>query len=217
MVVAGCGTAPTAPSLRSSPESDAIRRVDSIAVPPVMLPGDVHDERVTREAFEELTLLLALKGYVLHRVGRTVVRTASDLRPLGDLSPEELAAVLPDGGTHYLLCWIDALQGGRGGDPQKTAYVRVSAALIDRSGRRVLWRNFANQSSATFPVITPFSLEIARRQAQAPYVPPALRQSEFERSLREQAELGQMMASLVSPVTGAMRALLSSFPEREMR
>lgn len=201
----------------ASSDRDAILQIESIALPPILLPGDLENEQLTREVFEELTLRLALKGYVLHRVARTMPRPGPNPPSLGDLTPDALADLLPDGGTHYLLCWIDHVQGGRRGDVHAAASLHLSAALIDRNARRVLWRNTGSQGRVKFSANTPFLAWLAFQHANQPYVPDVLRQSEFDRALRESTELGQGMLDLISPTVGAVRNLLSSFPERPMR
>ena len=211
------GANPATSPPQFSPDREAILQIESIALPPVMLPGDLENEQLTREVFEELTLRLALKGYVLHRVARTTPRPGPNPPSLGDLSADALADLLPDGGTHYLLGWIDKVEGGRGGDANAAASLQVSAALIDRNAKRILWRNTGSQGRVQFPANTPFLTWLAFQHANQPYVPDALRQSEFDRALRESTDLGQRMLDLISPTVVAVRNLLSSFPERPIR
>jgi len=217
MAVNAFGANPATSPPQFSPDREAILRIESIALPPVLLPGDLENERLTREVFEELTLVLALKGYVLHRVGRTALRSGPRPPSLGDLSADALADLLPDGGTHYLLCWMDNVQAGRGGDANSATSIHLSAALIDRNAKRILWRNAASQGRIAFPASTPLLTWLAFQHATQPYVPDALRQSEFDRALRESTELGQSLLDLVSPTVVAVRNLLGSFPERPMR
>lgn len=191
-----------------SPERAAILQIESIALPPVLFPGDVTNETLTSEVFEEMTLALALKGYVLHRVGRIEPRSDPNPAPLSELSAEALASLLPEGGTHYLLCWIDYSMDGT---------VGISAVLIDRMAKSVLWRNSSSQGRILFQTDTPMGIYIAAQSANAPWVPPALRQSEFDRVLNQINESGQGLLDTLSPVVGAMRGLLSTFPEKPMR
>jgi hypothetical protein len=214
LAVAGCATAPALPD---TPQSQDIRRIESIAMPPVLLPGDVHDAALTRQVFKELSLQLALKGYVMHGVDRPAPRVGPSPPPLSELSPEALAGLLPDGGTHYLLCWIEELPGDGVPGVATLPSVRIAAVLIERPGRRVLWRNFVLAGGEEIPVVNLTALWFARWQrAQTPFASPVIKQLEYERAYNMFVDTQQMMARQASYLPGALRDLMSSFPVRPM-
>ena len=217
LIAAGCGTTP---SLAATAESEAIRQIQSIALPPVILPGGVSNDGVTRAAFEQLTLSLALKGYVMHRVDSLVLDAGVDPAKLRELSPAALSELLPAGNSHYLLCWIDETPAS-GGSGAKAGSLRVSAALVDRSGQRILWQNHAYHHSAD-PLQAEFAAFFGALMMElaSPYpafYTPIMRQTEFDNRMSLIADSNKLIAGLVPPVVIAIRALLSTFPERPMR
>lgn len=210
-LVSGCGTAP---AVRESPRSQAVRRIESIAMPPVLLPGDVQDPGLTKQVFDQVALSLALKGYVMHRVGRPAPRAGSNPQPLGELSDAALAQLLPDGGKHYLLCWIEASPEG-GAD---AASVRIAAALIERETQLVLWRNAAVRAGErSLPEINLMAIAFARwSRQQSPYASPAIRQIEHDRAFNQIVESQKMLEQAIPQLPATLRVLLSTFPERPM-
>lgn len=218
LIAAPFGTAST---LGAPAETADIRNVQSIALPPVILPGGVHDEGISNAAFEQLTLSLALKGYVMHRARDLALDSGIDPATLRDLGPEALAELLPEGSTYYLLCWIDYTPSSAAGGAANPDRLRASAVLIDRNQKRILWQNFAYQP-ATDPLQSKMAafvgamlLEVA--SPQPAFYTPIMRQIEFENRMNRLEQGYQMAESLASPVANVFRALLSSFPERPMR
>lgn len=213
-LLAGCATAPTLPD---TPQAQDIRRIESIAMPPVLLPGDVHDAALTRQVFKELSLQLALKGFVMHSVERTAPRVGPSPPPLSTLSPEALADLLPQGGTHFLLCWIEEMPPSAATALGTPPSVRITAALIDRPGRRVMWRNFVLAGGEEIPVVNLSALWFARWQkSQSPFASPAIKDLDFERAYGTVADSQKMLARQESYLPGAARDLLSTFPVRPL-
>lgn len=218
LIATSCGTAP---SVAQTAESESIREIQSIALPPVILPGGVHNDRITREAFEQLTMSLALKGYVMHRVKGLSIDSSVDPAALRGLGPEALSSLLPEGGTHYLLCWIDYTAASPGATAVTAGPLRASAVLIDRNQKRVLWQNLA-YLPATDPLQTKMAaftgaLMLNRMSPPPAFYTPAMRQFDFENRMNQLEQGYQMAESLASPVANTLRALLSTLPERPMR
>jgi len=147
LLIAGCASAPPSAATRATPESDAIRRIESIALLPVVFPSPQEDPRLTSHVFNALTLALAEKGYVLHRAGPFAAADAVSPQQLRHADADGLIALLPDSGRHYLLCWIDELTKDESLLVDR-ASIRLTVVLIDRETRKVLWRN-AEQNTAT--------------------------------------------------------------------
>lgn len=211
----------TPASAAESAESASIQEIQSIALPPVILPGGVYNAEVTRAAFDQMTLSLALKGYVMHLVEGLALDSSVDPSELRSADPAALAALLPEGGEHYLLCWIDYPPVGAGGSGPGADSVRASAVLIERRSKRILWQNFAfhtasdplqEQMAAFFG-----ALMLEWMSPQPAFYTPIQRQIEFERRVDQLEESNRMLGALASPVAIATRALLTTFPEKPMR
>jgi hypothetical protein len=195
----------------------AIRQIQSIALPPVILPGGLSSAVVTRETYKQLTLSLALKGYVMHLVDELVLESGVEPARLMELDPDSITALLPEGNTHYLLCWLEEVPG-TGANPVR---LRTSAALIERPSKRVLWKNFAYS-----PESDPFAeqmgaffraLLLDRMSPQRGFYTPVQRQIEFDRRVEQIEGSNRMIIELSSPAANSIRDVLSAFPERPMR
>jgi hypothetical protein len=189
---AGCASAPPAESRRATAEAEAIRRIDSIALLPVVFPGNTQDPRLTKVVFDALTLRLAEKGHVLERAETFVGATEATLHHLKGASAERLAALLPASADYFLLCWIDDLSKEES-ILKDSATARLSAALIDRPNKRILWSNAITKTGTNYlwNFSTGFTVTVLRRLYD------------------ESTQLDVLKASF--------RELLAPFPEKPMR
>ena len=139
LLTLGCSSAPVA-QIPATPEALAIRSIESIALLPVVFPGNQQDPRLTKVVFEALTLNMAEKGYVLERADGLPAATEVGPQLLQGANAERLAALLPASADYFLLCWVDELSKEES-ILSDTAAVRLSAVLLDRRHQRVMWRN----------------------------------------------------------------------------
>lgn len=135
----GCSSAAVSQA-PATPEALAIRSIESIALLPVVFPGNQQDPRLTKVVFEAMTLSLAEKGHVLERSDGFLAATEVGPQHVQGASAERLTAQLPPNADHFLLCWVDEMSK-EASVFSDTASVRLSAVLLDRRNQRVMWRN----------------------------------------------------------------------------
>lgn len=131
--------------------------IEEIVLLPVIDARAARFEQVqiARNVADATRRLLREHGYFVVESDRFRERPAERL-DLREASAEELVALAPEDADHFLVIQLERLE--REIDEDGESYnAQLTAVLVDRDARQVLWRDVASASSSLSGVLTVFS------------------------------------------------------------
>jgi hypothetical protein len=153
-VVAGCGLGRTPIALDESLKPGDI---DEVLVLPVLdaRPSRLDHVQVAQNVGDAMVRYLRERGYFTLAADRFEQRPTTPF-DLHVASAEQLAPLAPEDARYFVLVQVERLEPGT--DPNVPSYdARLSAVMVDRPGRRVVWRDVATASSSLTGMLTVFS------------------------------------------------------------
>ena len=134
--------------------TSAFRNVNTLTLLPIVSDTALQEEsrqKILSEVYENVSLDLALKGYVLERADSFSDTATIAPETVAHMSVKEMAQLGPADSQHLVFCVLNDFQSSHIG-VASSAEAKTSALIIDKHQQRVIWRN-ENTSSLTNSIL----------------------------------------------------------------
>lgn len=124
-------------------DAEALQRVDTITLLPVLLPAEIEvEDRKQFESviFKELSRNLALKGYVLDKPRNWAQADEWTYENLAPMTPQQIAALAPESSDYFTLGFIHSANSSSF-VLWSSAEASIAAFVVERDSGNIVWQN----------------------------------------------------------------------------
>ena len=143
----GCG-GPSMTSPSGKEGASVFKNVGTLTLLPIVSDTALKEEsreKILSEVYENVSLDLALKGYVLEKADSFSDTDTIAPETVAQMSVKEMAQLGPADSHYLVLCVLHEFESSHIG-VASSAEAKISALIIDKHQQRVIWKNETTSS-----------------------------------------------------------------------